>query len=62
MLIDNSRSSPDGNGILAGFRQERYSVQQEKLQKTTIARLLLKNVCLMFKVVFFAMKQIDRKK
>jgi hypothetical protein len=43
MLIDNSRSSPDGNGILAGFRQERYSVQQEKLQKTTIARLLLKN-------------------
>jgi hypothetical protein len=26
-----------------------YSVQQEKLQKTTIARLLLKIVCLMFK-------------
>jgi hypothetical protein len=48
----------------AGFRQERYSVQQEKASKnTTIARLLLKIVCLMFKSSIFALwKQIDRKK
>jgi hypothetical protein len=44
--------------------QERYSVQQEKASKnTTIARLLLKIVCLMFKSSIFALwKQIDRKK
>jgi hypothetical protein len=47
-----------------GVRQENCSAQQEKLSKnTTIARLLLKIVCLMFKSTIFAVwKQIDRKK
>jgi hypothetical protein len=44
--------------------QEKYNVQQEKASKnTTIASLLLKIVCLIFKSTIFALwKQIDRKK